>query len=114
MIYIIYINILYKYNIYIYKFIYIYINIYMQYIGIFKFRDKRCLTYPKYIAEHKLKSNRTERTKKKLNIANHFRENITCHTQNVIYLLSFNQCNVHYEGETTLLLYQRINLHRRG
>ena len=60
-----------------------------------------CLTCPKYITEHKFKN------------INHFRENITYHTQNVIYFLSCNQCNVQYVGETTLPLHKRINLHSR-
>ena len=48
------------------------------------------------------------------NITNNSREKITCHTQNVIYFLSCNQCNVQYVGETTLPLHKRINLHKRA
>ena len=32
----------------------------------------------------------------------------------MIYLLSCNQCNVQYVGETTLPLHKRINLHSRA
>ena len=63
--------------------------------GIFKCKDKRCLTCPKYITEQKVKHN-----KKNYSITNHSKENITCHAQNVIYILSGNHCNVEYAGKT--------------
>ena len=78
---------------------------------IFKCKYKTCLTCPKYITEHKFKSNKTQ---KNYNITNHSRIKITCHTQNVVYLLSCNQCNVQYASETALPLHKRINLHRRA
>ena len=53
-------------------------------------------------------------TQKYFNIVNHSRENITCRTQNAIYILSCNQCNVQYVGGTILPLYQRIDLLRRS
>ena len=51
---------------------------------------------------------------KNYNITNYSRENITYHSQNVINLVSCNQCNVQYVCETTLPLHERINLNRRA
>ena len=64
------------------------------------------------LTEHKCKCNVTQ---KNYNI-NHFRGNNTCQRQNVIYLLSCNQCNVQYVSETTtsLSLHTRINVHSRA
>ena len=53
-------------------------------------------------------------THKSSKTINHSGENITCHTQNMVYLSSCNQCNVHYVGEITVPLHKRINLHRRA
>ena len=53
-----------------------------QSFGIFKSQGKRCLTWPKYITENKFKFSVTQKND---NITNNSRENITCHTQNVIF-----------------------------
>ena len=53
-------------------------------------------------------------TQKSYDITNHSIENIICHTQNVICLLSCNQCNVQYVGEAILPFHKRMNLHLRA
>ena len=50
----------------------------------------------------------------KVTIIYHSRENIICHTQNVIYLLSCKESNVQYVREITFPLQKGINLHRRA
>ena len=60
------------------------------------------------------KKKKSNPTQKNYNILNHSRENVTCHTQHVIYLLSCNQCYVQYIGETTFPLHKRINDHKKG
>ena len=52
---------------------------------IIKCKDKRCLACPKYITEHQCKFSIT-----KTITTDYSRENIICHTQNVVYFLSFN------------------------
>ena len=43
---------------------------------------------------------------------NHSKENISCHTNNLDYLLTCNKCNIQYVGETALPLHKRIDIHR--
>ena len=45
---------------------------------------------------------------KDYNIINHSREENTYHTQNVVHLLSCNQCNAEHQGQTTFPLHKRI------
>ena len=37
---------------------------------------------------------------------------MSCHSQNLIYLLTCSSCNLQYVGETTQPLHKRINIHR--
>ena len=45
-------------------------------------------------------------------IINHSNENINCHSQNLVYILTCQGCNQQYVGETTIPLHKRINIHR--
>ena len=49
---------------------------------------------------------------KKYTIINYFRENISYHTSNLIYLLKCSICNIQYVGETVPWLHKRININR--
>ena len=42
----------------------------------------------------------------------HTRVKLSCHSQNLIYLLTCSSCNLQYVGETTQPLHKRINIHR--
>ena len=41
-------------------------------------------------------------------------KNIICHTSNIIYLLTFEDCGTQYVGKTANVIYTRMNLQRRG
>ena len=43
---------------------------------------------------------------------NHTGENINCHTQNIVYLLTCNECNIQHVGETIQPFNERMNGHR--
>ena len=51
-------------------------------------------------------------TKKTYQTINHSKEQITCHSQNLIYLLTCCSCSTQYVEETTASLNRRINIHR--
>ena len=71
-----------------------------------KNRCKTCLNF---------KSNKyfiSNITKKQHEIINLTNENICCNSQNLVYLLCCNKCNIQYVGETTTPLNERINRHR--
>ena len=46
-------------------------------------------------------------------IKTHSRKHISCHSQNLIYLLTCKNCNIQYVGKTALPLHKRINIHRK-
>ena len=70
---------------------------------------KRCMTCPKRDLGTEFVSNIT---KNKYKIINHSNEQITCHSQNLIYLLTCNKCNSQYVGQTCRPLHKRMNIHR--
>ena len=51
-------------------------------------------------------------TNKIFAVKNHSGENLSCKSQNLIYLLSCKNCNLQYVGETILPLNKRMNIHR--
>ena len=59
----------------------------LQVVGfkVSKYSSVRCLTCPNLTTDEYLKSNITHQ---KFNIINHFGEDLSCHAQNLIYLLS--------------------------
>ena len=71
----------------------------------------RCLTCKNLIL---LKEFNSTLTNKKYEIINHSTEPISCHSQNVIYLLSCSECHIQYVGETALPLHKRMNIHRKA
>ena len=76
---------------------------------IFKCGSTRCLTCPKLVQSKSFQSNITHQT---FEIINHPLENLDCHSQNLIYLLTCRNCSIQYVGETTIPLHKRINIHR--
>ena len=60
-------------------------------------KDKRCKTCPTFIKSNRFSSNVTSQVYK---VINHTGETLTCHTQNIIYLLTCLGCGVQYVGET--------------
>ena len=77
--------------------------------SITKCKDKRCKTCPKLNISKFCESNVTKR---RYEVINHTTENLTCHSQNVIYLLTCLFCNIQYVGETAMPFHQRNNGHR--
>ena len=76
---------------------------------LFRCTRKRCLTCPKLDISSSFTSNIT---KKSYQTINHSNEQLSCHSQNLIYLLSCCKCNTQYVGETTIPFNKRINIHR--
>ena len=72
-------------------------------------KDKRCKTCPTFVKSNYFKSNVTN---VQYNVKNHTGEVLTCHCQNVIYLLTCLGCGVQYVGETILPFHKRNNIHR--
>ena len=62
-------------------------------------KDKRCKTCPTFVKSNYFKS---KVTNVQYNVKNHTGEVLTCHCQNVIYLLTCLGCGVQYVGETIL------------
>ena len=71
--------------------------------------DKRCKTCPSFIKSNIFISHVTGQ---EYNIINNTGENLTCHSQNIIYLLTCQHCGIQYIGETILPFHKRNNLHR--
>ena len=69
----------------------------------------RCKTCPNFQKKQNFSSNITN---KQYKLINETSENLCCNSQNLIYLLSCNKCNMQYVGETTTPLNERINRHR--
>ena len=76
---------------------------------IHKCKDKRCLTCPTLNTSSKFTSNVTHR---EYRIINHTNEDINCHSQNIVYLLTCATCNIQYVGETAYPMHKRMNQHR--
>lgn len=77
--------------------------------GVALCKSKRCQTCPKLIQSKYFTSNVTNR---KYEMINHTNEIITCKSQNLVYLLTCEGCNIQYVGETTIALHERMNIHR--
>ena len=77
--------------------------------GVARCKSKLCQTCPKLIQSKFFRSNVTNR---EYEIINHTQEVITCKSQNIVYLLTCEGCNIQYPGETTIPLHKRINIHR--
>ena len=74
-----------------------------------KCSDRRCMTCPNLNTSKTFKSNVTNKTYK---VLNHTGEDLNCHSQNIIYLLSCAFCNIQYTGETAYPMHLRMNQHR--
>ena len=72
-------------------------------------KDKRCKTCPTFVKSNTFKSNVTN---VEYNVKNHTGEVLSCHCQNVIYLLTCLGCGVQYVGETIIPFHKRNNIHR--
>ena len=79
--------------------------------GILKCKNKRCLICPKPNTKTNFLSNVILKT---YNIKNHPRGNISCHSQNLIYLLTFKDWNIQYIGQIALPLGKRTNIHHKS
>lgn len=77
--------------------------------SITKCRDKRCRTCPNFNTSKTVESNVTKR---RYEVINHTGENLTCHSQNIVYLLTCLSCNIQYVGETAYPCHTRMNGHR--
>ena len=77
--------------------------------GVALCKNKLCRTCPKLIQSRYFKSNITNR---KYEMINHTNEIITCKSQNLVYLLTCESCNIQNVGETTIPLHKRMNIHR--
>ena len=74
-----------------------------------KCSDRRCKTCPTFITSKVFKSNVTNQSH---NVVNPTRDDLNCHSQNIIYLLSCISCNIQYVGETAYAMHLRMNQHR--
>ena len=74
-------------------------------------KDKRCLTCKTFNISKEIISNTTHR---KYEAINHTGENLNCHSQNIIYVLTCLSCNIQYVGETAIPFHKRVNGHRTG
>ena len=72
-------------------------------------KDKRCMTCPKFVQSDTFKSHVTNQ---KYKVINHTEESLSCHSQNIIYLLTCLCCGIQYVGETIWPFHKRNNQHR--
>ena len=72
-------------------------------------KDTRCKTCPTFVKSDTFRSNVTNH---EYNVINHTGEVLTCHTQNIIYLLTCLGCGLQYVGETIWPFHKRNNQHR--
>ena len=72
-------------------------------------KDKRCMTCPKFVQSDTFKSHVTNQEYK---VINHTEERLSCHSQNIIYLLTCLCCGIQYVGETIWPFHKRNNQHR--
>ena len=73
-------------------------------------KDSRCKTCPTFVKSDRFRSNVTNH---EYNVINHTGEVLTCHTQNIIYLLTCLGCGIQYVGETIYPFHKRNNGHRK-
>ena len=66
-----------------------------------------CKTCAVFVTAKEYRSNVTS---KKYPVINHSGENLSCKSENLIYLLSCGRCNMQYVGETMIPLHRRINI----
>ena len=71
--------------------------------------DRRCMTCPNFIKLTTFKSNVTNIQCK---VISHTGERLSCHSQNIIYLLTCKGCGIQYVGETVEPFHKRNNQHR--
>ena len=69
------------------------------------------MTCPSFNISKTFKSNVTNKT---YNVVNHTGEDLTCHSQNIIYLLICTTCGIQYVGETAYPMHLRMNQHRKS
>ena len=69
----------------------------------------KCKTCEYFVASNTYFSNHSKREHK---IINHTGEDLSCKSQNIVYLLTCTTCNLQYVGETAQPLHLRINQHR--
>ena len=74
-----------------------------------KCHRSRCMTCPRFSTTPFFKSNVSQKT---YPLKNPSGENLNCKSQNVIYLMTCDNCNVQYVGETTTPLNERMNRHK--
>ena len=74
-----------------------------------KCSDRRCKTCPNFSTSNKFSSNVTNKPYK---VVNPTGDDLNCHSQNIIYLLSCTSCNIQYVGETAYPMHLRMNQHR--
>ena len=74
-----------------------------------KCSDRRCKTCPTFSTSKNFTSNVTNQTFKVINPTG---DDLNCHSQNIIYLLSCVTCNIQYVGETVNPMHLRMNQHR--
>lgn len=79
--------------------------------SITKCGSARCETCKSLKLSKTVKSNCTHR---EYSVINHTNENLNCHSQNTVYLLTCKCCNLQYVGETATPLHIRMNNHRGG
>jgi hypothetical protein len=68
-----------------------------------------CKTCPDLIVSNTFYSSVSGRAH---SVINHSGEQITCKTQNVVYVLTCKKCHYQYVGESCIPLHERINIHR--
>ena len=74
-----------------------------------KCNKPRCKTCAFFLENKNIQSNVTH---KSYTLINPSGENLNCQSQNVIYLMTCNNCNIQYVRETTTPLNERMNRHR--
>ena len=67
------------------------------------------MTCPKFVQSDIFKSHVTNQQYK---VINHTGEHLSCHSQNIIYLLTCLSCGIQYVGETVCPFHIRNNIHR--
>ena len=72
-------------------------------------KDTRYKTCPTFVKSDRFRSNVTNH---EYNVINHTGEVLTCHSQNIIYLLTCLGCGIQYVGETIWPFHKRNNQHR--
>ena len=77
--------------------------------SILKCKDKRCETCKSFNLSKTIKSNVTYRKYEVIKLPG---ENLTCHSQNILYLMSCMSCNIQNVGVTAIQFHLRMDGHR--